>query len=180
MIRLHSGGYRHENTIQESEEYIKWKVKPKVVKLCTVDYINFIMIMCRIYAIQELWHRKTLLWLRNSRRSDVFSVPCPAVPSRAVNESLITLPRLASLPGNSYKHLDDARVGKGRVTASAVMSRVNSDATKCFPSCQIQGFIGVRSNSSRRVLNSSKEFSRVNGSSQPRKIISEDEELMCE
>jgi hypothetical protein len=83
----------------------------------------------RIYATQELYHRNTLRRLRNSRRSGVFSVPCRAEPNRAVNESLIASNRLASLlPGNSYKHLDDARVGKGHVTASAVTSRVCSDA----------------------------------------------------
>jgi hypothetical protein len=55
---------------------------------------------------------------------------CRAEPSRAVNKLLITSHRLASLlPGNSYKYFYDARVGKGHVTASAVTSRVNSDAT---------------------------------------------------
>jgi hypothetical protein len=44
---------------------------------------------------------------------------------------------------------------------------------KRFPACQIQGFIGVRSNSSQ-------EFSRVIGSRQLRKIRSEDEELTCD
>jgi hypothetical protein len=44
---------------------------------------------------------------------------------------------------------------------------------KCFPACQIQAFIGVHSNSSQ-------EFSGVIGSREPQKIISEDEELMCE
>jgi hypothetical protein len=33
------------------------------------------------------------------------------------------------LPGNSYKHLDDARVGKVHVTAPAVTSRVSDDTT---------------------------------------------------
>jgi hypothetical protein len=62
-----------------------------------------------------------------------------------VNESLIEPHRLASLlPGNSYKHMDDARVGKGHVTASAVTQQL-----KRFPACQIQGFVGVRSNRSR-------------------------------
>jgi hypothetical protein len=54
----------------------------------------------------------------------VFS-PCLAEPSRVTYR--VESPRLASprlLPGNSYKHLDDARVGKGHVTASAVTSRV--------------------------------------------------------
>jgi hypothetical protein len=50
-----------------------------------------------------------------------------AEPSR--HESRIASPRL--LPGNSYKHLDDARVGKGHVTASAV-----SQQLKRFPACQ--------------------------------------------
>jgi hypothetical protein len=47
---------------------------------------------------------------------------CSALPCR--DESLIASPRL--LPGNSYKHLDDARVGKGHVTASAVTSPVST------------------------------------------------------
>jgi hypothetical protein len=41
-------------------------------------------------------------------------------------------PRL--LPGNSYKHLDEARVGKGHVTASEVTQQL-----KRFPLCQIKG-----------------------------------------
>jgi hypothetical protein len=47
-------------------------------------------------------------------------------------ESRIASPRL--LPGNSYKHMGDARVGKGHVTASAVMQQL-----KRFPACQIKG-----------------------------------------
>jgi hypothetical protein len=54
------------------------------------------------------------------------------MPSR--DESRIASPRL--LPGNSYKHLDDARVGKGHVTASAVTQQL-----KRFL-CIRQGFIG--------------------------------------
>jgi hypothetical protein len=74
----------------------------------------------------------------------VFSL-CHAEPNWAMNESLITMHRHASLlPGNSYKHLDDARVGNGHVTVSAVTQQL-----KRFPACRIQGFIGVRSNSSR-------------------------------
>jgi hypothetical protein len=37
-------------------------------------------------------------------------------------KSHIASPHL--LPGNSYKHLDDARVGKGHVTASAVTKQL--------------------------------------------------------
>jgi hypothetical protein len=51
----------------------------------------------------------------------VFS-PCRAELCRAVL-------RIAShrlLPGNSYKHLDDARVGRGHVTMLAVMSCVST------------------------------------------------------
>jgi hypothetical protein len=60
---------------------------------------------CKNCNIETLWQ------LRNSRRSGVFFVPCRAEPnraepSRAVNGSLIESHRLASLPGNSYKHLD--------------------------------------------------------------------------
>jgi hypothetical protein len=52
-------------------------------------------------------------------------------PSRSWRR--ITSPRL--LPGNSYKHLDDARVGKGHVTASVVTSRVATvtQQLKSFP-----------------------------------------------
>jgi hypothetical protein len=83
----------------------------------------------------------------------VFS-PCRAEQSRAVNESLIASNRLASLlPGNSYKHLDDARVGKGHVTALATMQQL-----KRFPACQIQGFIGVRSSSSQQFSSKRGEF----------------------
>jgi hypothetical protein len=64
----------------------------------------------------------------------VFS-PCRAEQSRAEPLS----------PGNSYKHLDSARVGKGHVTALATMQQL-----KRFPACQIQGFIGVRSSSSQQ------------------------------
>jgi hypothetical protein len=61
---------------------------------------------------------------------------CRAEPSRPVMSR--ASPRIASprlLPGNSYKHLDDARVGKGHVTASAVTSRVSTviQQLKCFP-----------------------------------------------
>jgi hypothetical protein len=59
----------------------------------------------------------------------VFS-PCWAEQSR--HESCIVSPHL--LPGNSHKHLDDARVGKGHVTASAVTQQL-----KRFPTCQIKG-----------------------------------------
>jgi hypothetical protein len=52
--------------------------------------------------------------------SGVFSEPSPAELSR--DESRIASPRL--LPGNSYKHLDDARVGKGYVTASTVTQQL--------------------------------------------------------
>jgi hypothetical protein len=52
----------------------------------------------------------------------VFS-PCRAEPRS--DESRIASPRL--LPGNSYKHLDDARVGNGHATIEA------------FPACQIKG-----------------------------------------
>jgi hypothetical protein len=51
-------------------------------------------------------------------------------PCRA--ESRIASPHL--LPGNSYKHLDDARIGKGYVTASSVTQQLNR-----FPAFQIKG-----------------------------------------
>jgi hypothetical protein len=54
------------------------------------------------------------------------------------DESLIASPRL--LPGNSYKHLDDAR-GEGSLDCvSSDVMRFNSDATiEAFPACQIKG-----------------------------------------
>jgi hypothetical protein len=65
----------------------------------------------------------------------VFS-PSQALPCR--DESRIASPHL--LPGNSYKHLGDARVGKGHMSASAVMSGVSTVAQQlkhrwkeCFP-----------------------------------------------
>jgi hypothetical protein len=79
-------------------------------------------------------------------------VPCraepnPAEPNRAMSESLIALHRLASLlPGNSYKHLCDASVREGHVTALAATQQL-----KRFPACQIQGLIGVRSSGSQTV-----------------------------
>jgi hypothetical protein len=102
------------------------------------------------------------------------AVPCRPVPSRAEPSSKqvahrVASPRLASLlPDNSYKHLDDSRVGKGHVTALAVTQQLER-----FPLCQIQEFIGVRSSISQ-------EFSRVVGSRRPRKIRSKDEELTCD
>jgi hypothetical protein len=90
-----------------------------------------------------------------------------------VNESHIASHRLASLlPGNSYKHLDDARVGKGHVTTSTVTQQLKS-----FSRMLDQGFIGVRS---RRDQFSSQEFSRVLDTRQPLKFRSEDEELTCD
>jgi hypothetical protein len=62
------------------------------------------------------------------------------------------------LPGNSYKHLDEARVGNGHMTASAVPSRVSSDAIKAFSHLSDAGFIGVRSSSYQPVLRSSREL----------------------
>jgi hypothetical protein len=46
-----------------------------------------------------------------------------------------------------YKHLDDARVGKGHVTTSAVTQHL-----KRSPACQMRGFIGVRSSSSQELV----------------------------
>jgi hypothetical protein len=61
----------------------------------------------------------------------VFS-PCRAEFCPCVAESHLASPRL--LPGNSCKHLDDARMGTGHVTASAV--------GKSFFRVSDQGFIG--------------------------------------
>jgi hypothetical protein len=61
-----------------------------------------------------------------------------AEPSR--HESRIASRRIASpclLPGNSYKHLDDARVGKDHVIASVV-----SQELKRFPAGQIRVYRG--------------------------------------
>jgi hypothetical protein len=78
----------------------------------------------------------------------------------------IALPRL--LPGRSYKNLDDARVGKGHVTASAVTQQLKNS-----PACQIKGLLEFAA----AVIS---ELSRFIGSSQPRKVRSEDEELTCD
>jgi hypothetical protein len=51
---------------------------------------------------------------------------------QSCDESRIASPHL--LPGNSYKHLDNARMGKGHVTALAMMQQL-----KHFPACQIKG-----------------------------------------
>jgi hypothetical protein len=67
-------------------------------------------------------------------------VPSRAVTSRASRR--IPSPRL--FPGNSYKHLDDARVGKGHVTTSAVTSRVSAVTQ------QLKRFPRVRSRVYRR------------------------------
>jgi hypothetical protein len=65
--------------------------------------------------------------------------------------SRIALPRL--LPGKSYKHLDNERVGKDHVNASAVTSRVSSDATfEAFSRMSDQGFIGETEASSGVVI----------------------------
>jgi hypothetical protein len=62
----------------------------------------------------------------------VFS-PCRAEQSRTDPSRERVAIRVASphlvLPGNSYKHLDDARVGKGHVTVPAVTSPVSNDTT---------------------------------------------------
>jgi hypothetical protein len=53
-------------------------------------------------------------------------------PSRERVARRVASPRMASpplLPGNNYEHFNDARIGKGHVTVSAVTSRVSSDAT---------------------------------------------------
>jgi hypothetical protein len=57
------------------------------------------------------------------------------MPSRAElsrDELLIVSPHL--LPGTTYKHLDNARVGKGHMTASTVTQQL-----KRFPACQTKG-----------------------------------------
>jgi hypothetical protein len=75
-------------------------------------------------------------WLCNSRQSGVFSVlsrvaprPHPLSPN--------------SLPGNSYKHLNDARVGMGHLTStcSKMTSRVSPNSRALFFRMSDQGFI---------------------------------------
>jgi hypothetical protein len=96
----------------------------------TYDVCNFIRmdgksnILWRICRIKELLsHGNIEIRSRDYATVDeaVFS-PCLVEPScRAVTSR--ASPRIASprlLPGNSYKHLDDARVGRGHVTASAM------------------------------------------------------------
>jgi hypothetical protein len=62
--------------------------------------------------------------------------PSRTEPSRASRRNA----PLRLLPLNIYKHLDDARVGKGHVTASAVTSRYSTvtQQLKRFPACQIK------------------------------------------
>jgi hypothetical protein len=91
-----------------------------------LNIINGI-VLWRIYAMEELYETRSRDYATVDKA--VFS-PCRAEPSR--DESRIASPRL--LPGNSYKYLDDARVGKGHVTASAVTQQL-----KRFPACQIKG-----------------------------------------
>jgi hypothetical protein len=60
-----------------------------------------------------------------------------SVFSPCLAETSCSSHRLASpllLPGNSYEHLDNARVGKAHVTASTVMQQL-----KHFPACQTKG-----------------------------------------
>jgi hypothetical protein len=90
--------------------------------------ILFHNILWRICAMQDL---------NIETRSHDYATVDEAVfsPSRAVTSRASR--RIASpclLPGNSYKHLDDARVGKGHVNASAVTHQL-----KRFPACQIKG-----------------------------------------
>jgi hypothetical protein len=96
----------------------------------------------------------------------VFS-PCRAEPSRAVTSRASrrkASPRL--LPGNSYKHLNDKRVRKGHVTASAVTSRV-STVTQ-----QLKRFPRVRSGVYRRDWSSfTSQFSM--GDSRGRFVVGE-------
>jgi hypothetical protein len=57
-------------------------------------------------------------------RSHDYATVDEAVFSPSHDDPRIASPRL--LPGNSYKHLNDTRVGKGHVTASALMSHVST------------------------------------------------------
>jgi hypothetical protein len=75
---------------------------------------------------------------------------CCAVTSRS-SPSLLT--------GNSYKLLDDARVGRGHVTASAVTSRV-STVTQQLKYCWKERFPRVRSRVYRRHWSSFTSSSR--------------------
>jgi hypothetical protein len=82
--------------------------------------------------------------LRNSRQSGVFSVS-------GHDESRIASPCL--LPGISYKHLDDAKVGKCHVIVPAVMSRVSTVMQQLKHSrMSDQGFIGDTEASSGGVI----------------------------
>jgi hypothetical protein len=71
-----------------------------------------------------------------------FSVPSRALPFRDMSH----LASPHSLPGNSYKHLDDTRVGTGHVTAcSEVMSAFpqwRNNRRTLFSHVSDQGFIG--------------------------------------
>jgi hypothetical protein len=80
------------------------------------------------------------------RRAEI----CRAVTSRAS-------PHL--LPGNSYKHFDHARVGKGHVTASAVTSRVSDQGFIRETEARLQGVFGSRQ---PRKVRSWRRSDRVN------------------
>jgi hypothetical protein len=75
-------------------------------------------------------------------RSHDYATVDETVFSPSLAESRIASHHL--LPGNSYKHLYDARVGKGHVTASAVTS-LFSTVTQ-----QLERFLRVRSRFYRR------------------------------
>jgi hypothetical protein len=108
------------------------------------DVFTRIWEKCAVYSAFLRWGEGILLWriyaMQNcnieTRSRDYATVdeevisPCRAEFWRVAH--LVVSPCL--LPGNRYKHLDDARVGKGHVTASAVTQQ-----SKRFPACQIKG-----------------------------------------
>jgi hypothetical protein len=82
---------------------------------------SLICLYCGVFTPCKNYNIETLPRLCNSRRSSVVSVPCRAELNLA--EASWTEPLS---PDNSYKHLDNARVGKGHVTALATTQQLKA------------------------------------------------------
>jgi hypothetical protein len=151
-------------------------VSRRVVQETSVDRMDPIAgiycgVLRHIPAITQQWTKRCFL------RAE------PCRDESRIASHLLASPRL--LPGNSYKHLDDARMGKDHVTASAVTSCVPT-VTQQLKHRWKERVPRVRSKVYRRDWNPFTSSSRweivalVLGSRQPRKVRSEDEELTCD
>jgi hypothetical protein len=124
--------YCHGNT--NTRQYILWHIYCNI-ETCSRDYAT----------VGEAVFSPC--WTEQNQAEPNQAEPSRAKPWWVAHR--IASPRL--LPGNSYKHLDNARVGKGHVNTS----RVSSDGTiKVLSRMLDQGFIGVRSRSDQSVLDS--------------------------